>query len=65
MPKGGGVGGGDQGMESDTGSRVGLEITRTIAPEEYRLSMDILHIETSRVKLNGNTIITCKLSNSD
>ena len=65
MPKGGGVGGGNQGVEGDTGGGVRVEIARTIAPENYRLGMKILHRETSRVKFNRDTIITSEFSNRD
>jgi hypothetical protein len=65
VPKGGGVGGGDQGVEDDTGGGVRVEVTRTIAPENYRLGIEVLHRETSRVKFKGDTIITSELSNRD
>jgi hypothetical protein len=58
-------GGGGQGVKGGSSGRVGVEITRTITPEDHGLGMKVLHRKTIRVKLNRTIIITGKSSNRD
>ena len=40
----------------------GVEVTRTIAPDDHVLGAKVLHRETKRIKLNRNKFISSELA---